>query len=78
MQDKIKNYNIQFMDSKLRQIEEVAGKRKIKSFILEAIEEKIMRDIKVLVIPKHDKETEAIINTIKANNDTSLRGVLHR
>ena len=46
MQDKIKNYNIQFMDSKLREIEDVAGKRKIKEFILTAIEEKLERDRK--------------------------------
>ncbi len=39
--DKIVSYPIQFLDSKLRQIEAIAGKRKIKSFILEAIEEKL-------------------------------------
>lgn len=41
--DKIVSYPIQFLNSKLRQIEKVAGKRKIKSFILEAIEEKLER-----------------------------------
>ena len=46
MIDKIKNYPIQVMDSKLREIEEVAGKRKIKEFILTAIEEKLGRDKK--------------------------------
>jgi len=44
MQDKIKNYPIQFLESKLKQIESVAGKRKIKSFILEAIEEKLEKE----------------------------------
>jgi len=72
--DNIKTYTLQFLDSKLRQIESIAGKRKIKSFILEAIEEKMERDCKELVIK--NQETEAIINTIKANNDTTLRGVL--
>ena len=46
MIDKIKNYPIQLMDSKLRQIESIAGQRKIKEFILEAIEEKIKRAVK--------------------------------
>lgn len=46
-EDKIKTFTLQFLDSKLRQIESIAGKRKIKSFILEAIEDKIARESKL-------------------------------
>jgi len=42
----IKTYPLQFAESKLKEIEDIAGKRKIKSFIYEAIEEKIKRDKK--------------------------------
>ena len=37
----IKTYPLQFSEEKLREIERSAGKRKIKSFIYEAIEEKL-------------------------------------
>ena len=40
----IKTYPLQFTEEKLKEIEKVAGVRKIKSFIYEAIEEKIKKD----------------------------------
>ena len=42
----IKTYPLQFTAEKLKEIENTAGKRKIKSFIYEAIEEKIKRSLK--------------------------------
>jgi hypothetical protein len=42
----IKTYPLQFTEEKLREIESVAGKRKIKIFIYEAIEEKIKKETK--------------------------------
>lgn len=42
----IKTYPLQFTGEKLKEIERVAGKRKIKSFIYKAIEEKLKREVK--------------------------------
>lgn len=38
---KIKTFPLHFTEDKLQEIEDAAGKGKIKSFILEAIEEKL-------------------------------------
>ncbi len=42
----IKTYPLQFTEQELRDIEQVAGKRKIKSFIYKAIEEKMKKESK--------------------------------
>ena len=46
MTDKIKNYPIQFTEQDLKDIEQISGKRKIKSFIYIAIAEKMAREKK--------------------------------
>ena len=47
----IKTYPLQFTEGKLREIESVAGKRMIKKFIFEAIEEKLKREKRVAKKP---------------------------
>lgn len=42
----IKTYPLVFTEEKLQEIEDTAGKRKIKSFIYKAIEEKLLKDKK--------------------------------
>ena len=42
----IKTYPLQFTEQELREIEKVAGKRNIKSFIYKAIDEKMQKEKK--------------------------------
>lgn len=45
---KIKTFPLQFTEEKLKQIESVAGEGNKKSFMLEAIDEKLIREEKKL------------------------------
>jgi hypothetical protein len=59
----IKTYPLQFTSERLEEIEQVAGKRRIKAFILEAIDEKMEREQlrnNAVPEPENDNDGELI------------------